>query len=167
MLTPLPPIPDAQALDKFRADLYRFIRRRGFGREDADDLTQETLLRAYTHLPDFRGTHFSAWLYRIAANLCVDYARKRQLPTVPLGDEVVAGHEVDPEEELDRSEQRQAVRTVVGQLPECHQRVLRLRYFEERSVADIAGEVRCTPLAAKLRVFRAVAALRKAWGVKE
>lgn len=167
MLTPLPGAPDPQALDDFRNDLYRFIRRKGFGREDADDLTQETLLRAYVHLPNFRGTHLSAWLYRIAANLCIDHSRKRQLPSVPLGEEIVAGSEVDPVAVLDRDEQRRAVGRVVKQLPECHQRIIRLRYFEECSVADIAERVQCTPLAAKLRVFRAINALRKAWRMKE
>src|SRR5262245_4981189 len=159
MLPPLDLVPDPQALDRFRKDLYRFIRRRGFGREDADDLTQETLLRAYTHLAEFRGTHLSAWLYRIAANLCIAHARKRQLPTVPLGNYLVPDSEFDPADELDRGEQRRALRAAVGELPECHQRIIRLRYFEEASVADIAGEVQCTPLAAKLRIFRAVAAL--------
>jgi RNA polymerase sigma-70 factor (ECF subfamily) len=167
MLTPLPGPPDPGTLDRFRADLYRFIRRKGFGREDADDLTQETLLRAYAHLSDFRGAHLSAWLYRIAANLCIDHARKRQLPTLPLGEDVVCGAEVDPAAELDRSEQRRAIGNVVRQLPECHQRILRLRYFEDCSVSDIANQIQCSQLAAKLRVFRAISALRKAWRLKE
>ena len=96
MLTPLTPPPELPSLDNFRKELYRFIRRKGFGREDADDLTQETLLRAYAHLADFHGAHLSAWLYRIAANLCIDHARRRHLTTIPLGEDLVSDPELDP-----------------------------------------------------------------------
>ena len=53
--------------------------------------------------------------------------------------------------------------SVIGGLAPCHQQILQLRYYDELSLADIAGRVHCTPLAAKLRVFRAVSALRKRW----
>jgi len=155
--------PDSRSVASFRSGLYRYIRRRGFDRDEADDLTQETLLRAYQHLPGFRGAHLSAWVYRIAANLCIDHARKHRLHTVPLGEEVVSSQDTDPAEQVGRGEQLRAIGSLVGELPECHRRVITLRYFEDRSMADIASEVRCTPLAAKLRVFRAVTALRKAW----
>jgi DNA-directed RNA polymerase specialized sigma24 family protein len=49
----------------------------------------------------------------------------------------------------------------VESLPECHRRILHLRYYEDQSMTEIAGRVRCSPLAAKLRVYRAVNALRK------
>ena len=144
------------ALDAYRTDVtllgYRFLG----SMADAEEATQETLLRAYAHLADFHGAHLSAWLYRIAANLCIDHARRRHLTTIPLGEDLVSDPELDPVAELERGEQRQAVRALVSELPECHQRILRLRYFEERSVAEIAGQVQCSPLAAKLRVFRAV-----------
>jgi RNA polymerase sigma-70 factor (ECF subfamily) len=155
---------DQEALiDRFRPELYRFIRGKGFSREEADDLTQETLLRAYAHLADFRTAHLSAWLYRIAANLCVDQSRKHRLAMVPLAEDAAFSHEADPEEEVVRCESFRVVRSLIGELPECHQRILRLRYYEDRSMADIAGQIHCTPLAAKLRVFRAVTALRKRW----
>ncbi len=153
----------AQTLARFRPALYRFIRRKGFGHEEADDLTQETLLRACQHLPRFRGTHLSAWLYRIASNLCVDYSRKHRVATVPLGEELVAVEDPDPAEVVARAELYGAIRAVISALPECHRRILWLRFFEGKSMADIAGQVHCSPLAAKLRVFRAVSALRRAW----
>jgi RNA polymerase sigma-70 factor, ECF subfamily len=152
---------DGQSLDRFRPDLYRFIRRKGFSREEADDLTQETLLRACAHVTEFRSSHLAPWLYRIAANLCVDYRRKRRLLTVPIGEELLAGTETDPLDAFDRNEERRALNALVESLPECHRRILRLRYYEDQSMAEIAGQVRCSPLAAKLRVYRAVNALRK------
>jgi RNA polymerase sigma-70 factor (ECF subfamily) len=157
--------PEAEALlGGCRAAIYAFLRRKGFSAEEADDLTQETLIRAYLHLSGFRGVSMSAWLYRIAANVAVDHLRKQRLSTVPLDSAgaLAAGGD-DPLAKLDRDEQRARLLAVIHLLPECHQRILRLRYYEDRSLAEIAGLMSCTPMAAKLRVFRAVTALRKRW----
>ena len=151
-------------MKRHRAGVYTFLRRRGFTAEEADDLTQETLIRAYTHLDGFRGLSMTAWLHRIAANISVDYLRKQRVPTVPLeGIPLLDAEEEDPVVRLDREERCARVLSVIQDLPECHQRVLRLRYYENRSLAEIAEAVHCTPMAAKLRVFRAVTALRKRW----
>ena len=151
-------------LRRYRTGIFGFLRRKGFSAEEADDLTQETLIRAYLHLSGFRGTSLDAWLYRIAANVAVDFLRKRKLSTVPLESiPQVEWSGEDPVAHLDRDERREQVLSVIHQLPECHQRILRLRYYEDRSLAEIAGVMNCTTLAAKLRVFRAVTALRKRW----
>ncbi len=157
--------PDAEAvLGRARSAIYAFIRRKGFSAEESDDLTQETLIRAFTHLEGFRGTSMEAWLYRIAANVAVDFLRKRRVSTVPLDSLIqVESAEEGPGAELDRHERRSQVLSVIHNLPDCHQRILRLRYFEDCSLAEIAGVMNCTPMAAKLRVFRAVTALRKRW----
>ncbi|MCC2668621.1 MAG: polymerase, sigma-24 subunit, subfamily [Armatimonadetes bacterium] len=154
---------DAESLlGSYRGTIYSFIRRKGFTAEEADDLTQETLIRAYLHLAGFRGATLDGWLYRIAANVAVDHVRKRRVATVPL--ESVAlmdSGEEDALVHLDRAARRDRVLAVIGQLPECHQRILRLRYYEDRSLTEIADAMQCSPMAAKLRVFRAVTALRK------
>jgi RNA polymerase sigma factor (sigma-70 family) len=157
--------PEAEALlGKHRPGIYGFIRRKGFSAEEADDLTQETLIRAYLHLSGFRGVSIDAWLYRIAANVAVDHLRKRRVPTVPLdGMALSEPSGEDPVQRLDQDERRARVLSVINQLPECHQRILRLRYYEDCSLVEIAACMNCTPLAAKLRVFRAVTALRKRW----
>ena len=151
-------------LCSYRREIYACLRRKGFRPEEADDLTQETLIRAYVHLSGFRGASMTAWLYRIAGNVAVDYLRKRRVATVPL--ENVALPDSGEEElfcALDRDERRTQVLSVIRDLPECHQRVLRLRFFEDRSMAELAVLLGCSPVAAKLRVFRAVTALRKRW----
>ena len=151
-------------LKQYRTGIYAFLRRKGFSAEEADDLTQETLIRAYTHLASFRGLSMGAWLYRIAANVSVDYLRKQRLSTVPLENLTLADEgEDDPTARLYRDERRARVLSVIKDLPPCHQRILGLRYFEDRSLDEIAAVMNCTPMAAKLRVFRAVTALRKRW----
>jgi len=158
----LPPREAEMTLARHRGSIYSFLRRKGFSAEEADDLTQETMIRAYLHLPGFRGASMAGWLYRIAANVAVDYLRKQRLVTTPLDSlaQMASGDE-EPSARLDRDERRAQVMLMIGELPECHQRILRLRYYEDRSLAEIAGVMNCTPSAAKLRVFRAVTALRK------
>lgn len=153
-----------ELLSQYRSGIYSFLRRKGFGAEEADDLTQETLIRAYLHLSGFRGISMGAWLYRIAANVSIDYIRKQRLATVPLESLSLVGDSGEElTDRLDRDEQRSRVLGVIDGLPECHRRILRLRFFEDRSLAEIAQAMNCTPMAAKLRVFRAVTALRKRW----
>jgi RNA polymerase sigma factor (sigma-70 family) len=149
-------------LGSYRNGIHAHLRRKGFGAEEADDLTQETLIRAYLHLAGFRGTSMAAWLYRIASNVAVDYLRKQRLAHLPLECAAQApSADEDALARVERDERRAQVRALIAQLPECHQRILRLRYFEDLSLAEIAGEMDCTPMAAKLRVFRAMTALRK------
>lgn len=161
---PTIPLDEAEGLlGRYRSPIYAFIRRKGFRADEADDLTQETLIRAYLNLGGFRGVSLDAWLYRIAANVSVDYLRKRRVATVPLDSTPVSEPEEDPVMRLDQDERRARLQAVIHDLPECHQRILQLRYFEDCSLAEIAAVMNCTPLAAKLRVFRAVTALRKRW----
>jgi RNA polymerase sigma-70 factor (ECF subfamily) len=149
-------------LARHRGAIYSYIRRKGFTAEEADDLTQETLIRAYQHLTGFRGVSMAAWLYRIASNVAVDHLRKQRLATVPLENVgSMASLEEDPILGLHEEERRARVMALIGELPECHQRILKLRFYEDRSLAEIAGAMNCSPMAAKLRVFRAVTALRK------
>ncbi len=155
--------PEAEALlDAHRSGIYAFIRRKGFGAEEADDLTQETLIRAYTHLSGFRGMAMGAWLYRIAANVAVDHLRRQRLATVPLEALTLADADSpDLTAGIHRAERRKQMEGIIHALPACHQRVLHLRFFEDRSLDEIAGLLHCSRMAAKLRVFRAVTALRK------
>lgn len=151
-------------LHDYRPGVFAFLRRKGFTYEEADDLTQETLIRAYQHLSGFRGLSMAAWLYRIASNVAVDHLRKQRVTLLPL--EQVAQVPSDEEDlvaRLDADAKGASLRAVIARLPQCHQRILQLRYFEDRSLAEIAAAMNCSPMAAKLRVFRAVTALRKSW----
>src|SRR5687767_6763617 len=99
----LAPLDAEMTLARHRAAIYSFLRRKGFSAEESDDLTQETMIRAYTHLPGFRGASMAGWLYRIAANVAVDFLRKQRLVTTPLDSlaQVASGDE-EPSARLDR-----------------------------------------------------------------
>jgi RNA polymerase sigma-70 factor (ECF subfamily) len=152
-----------KVLSRYRPALVTFLRRKGFSSEEADDLTQETLIRAYTHLHSFRGESPAAWLYRIAGNVAIDHLRKQRLSTISLDTLTQAplGEELDLLAGVVRSQNGAAIADVIKDLPPCHQRILRLRFYQDCSLAEIAALMNCSTMAAKLRVFRAVTALRK------
>jgi RNA polymerase sigma-70 factor (ECF subfamily) len=155
-------LPPTRVLDEYRPRVYAFIRRRGFNGEDADDLTQETLMRAYQHLGGFRGSSLSTWLCSIARNLTVDHLRRQRINTVPLeGLDSEPTSEDDPQAELVGAAEQHELRDRLSELPAAYRRLLQLRYYENRSLNDIGLMLNCSPTAAKLRVFRAVVALRK------
>jgi RNA polymerase sigma factor (sigma-70 family) len=74
-----------QIMSLYADRLYNYILRMVGNATDAEDLVQETFLRAYQGLPNFDGrASLGTWLYRIATNLCIDHQRRRarRVPTV-------------------------------------------------------------------------------------
>lgn len=133
-------------------------------REDAEDASQETFLKAYTGLDSFRGeSKFSVWLYRIAANVCTDMLRRRTGVVVSLQSEE-DGEETElplpdlryaPETELEKKELREAVSRAMEQLPEDYRRTLVLRELGGQSYEEIGRILRLEPGTVKSRLFRA------------
>ena len=66
-----------ELVEKYKASVYRFVLHNVWKEDDAEDLAQESFVRAYQGLERFRGgASFRTWLFRIALNLCIDHRRK-------------------------------------------------------------------------------------------
>jgi RNA polymerase sigma-70 factor, ECF subfamily len=135
--------------------VYAFVSLRVWDRQDAEDVTSEVFHQALRNLKDYeyRGVPFSAWLFRIAANAI---AQRGRSALREAGNPI----EKEPVTEAD-AERRAMVFQIVSKLPPDQQRVVTLRYTEEKSVAEIAGEMRRTEAAVKQLHFRAIQNLRK------
>lgn len=135
--------------------------------EDALDLAQETFLRAWSALPNFRGgSSFSTWLYRLAYNTTIDFLRKNSLRrdvSVPLGEEIpdVPDHAADPQQILEQNERRRALEQGLARLPEHYRSVLVLREVSGLSYQEIAGALKLDLGTVKSRIARARLSLRK------
>ena len=135
--------------------------------EDAMDLAQEALLRAWSALPNFRGSSsFSTWLYRLTYNACVDFLRKNSLRrevSLPLTQEApdVPDHTGDPHQALERKERRQALERGLAQLPEHYRSVLVLRELSGLSYQEIGQTLDIDLGTVRSRIARARMALRK------
>lgn len=131
----------------------------------AEDLAQETFVKFYLALPTFDPSKaVSPFLYRIAHNHCLDWLRKKKVPTVPLvwRDEDGAGfREADapdltlaPDELVERAEVREAVDEALASLPPTYRGALIMRHREGMSYEEIA-EVLELPLGTvKARIHR-------------
>lgn len=126
-------------------------------RAEAEDVTSEVFRRALEKIGgyEWRGLPFLSWLLRIAANTL---ANRREKLGREWGDPPpdLAG----PDPELER---RAMLYQLVGRLPEAQRRVIELRYIEERSLAEIAGELGRTEGAVKQLQRRALEWLREEW----
>ena len=136
--------------------------------EDAADITQEVFLRAWRSIEDFRGdSGFTTWLFRITANLCVDFARHRQAQpqTQPLTGEDDAERPIPdpaptPEEHLENSELGRELAAALGEVSEEHRRIVLLRDVSGLSYTEIAEVLEISEGTVKSRLSRARIALR-------
>ena len=141
-------------------------------REEAADQAQEAFLKAWQGLNAFQGeSSFSTWLYRLTANVCIDYLRRRNRrlgveSAVSLDDEEAgwaepADWEQDPHRQLERAERSRAVERGMAALPEHFRQVLVLREMAGLSYQEIGARLDLDLGTVKSRIARARLALRK------
>ncbi len=141
---------------RYQVPLVHFLGRWA-SREDAEDLAQDTLLRAYRNLHRYRPARpFAPWLFTIARRLSINHQRRRR----PTGEcEVVDRIEQEgpePGDVVAREESRRRLwDTAAGVLSEPQMTATWLYYVEEMSVKQIARVLRCSRTAAKVTLFRA------------
>ena len=163
-------------VERFGPLILNFGRRMCGGRDDAEEVLQETLLQAYRSLKDLRDpAALKAWVYRVAANACLRMRRRgRHDPVREIGlDEVLPRQGEDgappeiadwsglPLDRLLQGELRRKLEEAVQSLPRDYRIVVVLRDqegFSTRETADILG---ISEALAKVRLHRARLALRK------
>ena len=139
--------------------VYAFIARRVGNREEAQDLTSEVFHQALANLRRFewRGVPFAAWLLRIAANAVTD---RRQRAARERGNPALDDPKEISEVDLEEVEQRATLFRLVKSLPADQRRVIEMRFAEEKSIREIAQELRRSEGAVKQLQFRGLQNLR-------
>jgi RNA polymerase sigma-70 factor (ECF subfamily) len=146
--------------------------------EDARDIYQETFLRVYRNLKNFRfDCSFHTWIYRIATNLCLDQLRKRKVrkeesPVVMTPDGTVDRLEsvaeqradLDPQKQLLSGQIRRRVKAALAELSPRERTVFELRHYEGLRLRNIGETLGTTEEAAKNCLFRATQKMRQALG---
>jgi RNA polymerase sigma factor (sigma-70 family) len=127
---------------------------------EAEDVTQETFVRAYTQLATYKPAHkFSTWLLSIASHLAIDQLRRRRFLALPLEDVPFLDWIVDvgtsPEQSALEGEQQDEVQTYLQRLPGKYRAVIVLRYWYDFSYEEIARTLDLTPALVKARLHRA------------
>jgi RNA polymerase sigma-70 factor, ECF subfamily len=133
---------------------------------EALDLAQETFVRAWTALPNFRGgSQFRTWLYRIVTNLCYNRLPNLRRSLNDLGDDVMEdipeAHFNTPANEIESNETRQRLHQAIENLDENYRLLITLRYQNELSYDEIASTLNLPLGTVKTGIFRAKEQLRK------
>ncbi len=140
--------------------LCNFLRRYTRNRQDAEDLAQDTFVKAYKNLHRYEHrTSFAAWLYTIARRTVYNHHRDSRR-TEELNFDVACDAET-PSASAERAEKNDSVWQQVRQLKSPYQEVVVLRYLEEMSIQEIAKVLNRTQTGVKILLFRARNQLRK------
>lgn len=150
----------AEVVTRYQRPLFGFLGRMGLSRGQAEDLAQETFLRAWRNLGKFdpdRG-EFSTWLFTIAKNLAMN-----ELSSATHGREVAVDEDhpelpcarPQPCEALALEQRRESLRAALRKLPPAERCTVALAYIQDLELAQIAQIEGCTTGAVKTRLHRA------------
>jgi len=152
--------------------LFRLAYRMTGNEHDAEDMVQETFLKAHRQLGRFESrSSFSTWLHRIAANCSLDLLRKRQRRAeedrpvdVESADALPAmlSPSPAPDQQLFHVEVRQKVECAMEQLTPTERTAFVLRHYEGQSIEEIGSVLGAGASATKQSIFRAVQKMRRA-----
>ena len=158
-----------ELVERHGENVFRAVVRVTGNREAAEDVVQESFLKAYRELHRFdRRAQFGTWLYRIAMNTAIDQLRKerRRSKSAPLADleslEPVASSSPGPERLARSAEIGDAVRGVLEELSPRERTAFVLRHYQGCSIAEIGEILDLRTNACKSTIFRAVQKLRAA-----
>jgi RNA polymerase sigma-70 factor (ECF subfamily) len=146
---------------RYNQRLFRIAR--GILRDDAaaEDVVQETYIRVFTHLEQFRGdSSVGTWLVRIAINLALGRLRSRR-PSVDIASVTPVSSDPDPESLMAHHELRTLIERAIDTLPDAFRLVFVARVVEGLSIEETAELLHLRPETVKTRVHRARRALRR------
>lgn len=125
-------------LERYGGEVFAIVSRLVPNHEDAEELTQDAFVRAYSRLDSFIGrSSFSTWVCRIAYTTAVSWLRKKRIMYLSIEDKPnLSDEEVD--EVLDNESRLDELRNDIALLRPDEQMLLELFYYESRQLADIA-----------------------------
>jgi RNA polymerase sigma factor (sigma-70 family) len=157
----------AELMDNYRDSLYYMLLKMTNNQVDADDLTIEAFGKAFQKLGQYSTEYaFSTWLFKIAANNCIDFMRKNRRISYanehPNEDSGVDNYPsnipsmtLSPEEKVIEKQKISLMREVVGKLKPHYRMMVELRYFKELSYEEIAMKLDLPLGTVKAQLFRA------------
>lgn len=156
----------AELMGRYKDSIYFMALKMVNNKDDAQDLTIETFAKAFKSLEKFRPEFaFSTWLFRIATNGCIDFIRKKKLPTRSIDNNTddfgndrpyqIKSDSPNPEELSIKNEKIKELKMIVDSLPQRYRILITLRYFDELSYNEIAEQLDLPLGTVKAQMFRA------------
>ena len=127
-------------VDQYGEPLYWKIRRIVLTHDDADDVLQNTFLKAWKNLPTFEGrSKLSTWLYRIAINEALDFLRRQKAMTLASADaDLSIANQLMADDYFDGDRSQALLQQAIAILPDVQRTVFTLRYYDEMKYSEIS-----------------------------
>lgn len=151
----------SRLVDRHLARVHRLAWRTLGNDADAEEVAQETFLRAFTHLPQWRSgqARFSTWLYRVAFNLCQDRLRARR-EYLPVDDLDLSDPDSEPEFAVARMQRLERIEDALATLPQRQREALLLCHYEGQTQDEAAAVLGVSVEAVESLLGRARRSLR-------
>ena len=145
---------------QYQKAVYGLAMRQLRSHTDADEIAQQTFVRAFRALDTFEGRgSFKGWLLKICLNLCRNHLRSSRNTLTLVEDRVDPG--AGPAESLEAADERAVLRAAVAKLPVKQREVVELRIYQELTFAEVATVMHSNANTAKVNFHHAVKALRE------
>lgn len=147
-------------VEKYKDMVFSLIIKIVHNREEAEEIAQDTFLKAYHHLGNFKNeSKFSTWLFRIAYNTAISRTRKKTLITSVIDDQVVENYSVDSlreniENSNDLEDKIKMMKMIIADLPQDDQLIMNLFYFNKQSIEEIGLITSLTESNVKVKLHR-------------
>ena len=127
-------------VDQYSQPLYWKIRSIVLAHDDADDVLQNTFLKAWKSLPAFQGkARLSTWLYRIAINESLDFLRHQKTATLASADaDLAVANRLLADEYFDGDRSQALLQEAIATLPDVQRTVFTLRYYDEMKYSEMS-----------------------------
>lgn len=148
----------------YQPQIYRFIFLKVGRREEAEDITHQVFLSAWTNVTSYKdqGHPFSSWLYQIARNKVIDHYRTQKID-LPLEavEEVLVSTDDSPLEDFETKSTSEEVQRAIAKLKPEYQEIIILRFVEDLPLKEVAAITGKSEGAVKLLQHRAVKNLKQ------
>lgn len=146
-----------EMVSRYAERVFAMIARQVHDTMDAQELTQDTFLRAFSHIDSYdpRKASLSTWLCRIAYRLTLDHLKRRRPMIVSMEDNTdISDEQLEAELNTGREERIEQLMEIIDELPDDERMLLTLYYFEDRPLAEIAYITGIGPSALANRLCR-------------
>ena len=161
-----------QLLNRHKDAIFRMIVKIVHSQEEAWDLVQETFMKAFGSLSSYKSEYrFTTWLYKIAANNCIDFLRKKRLASLSLDEPLetkdgkvtieLPDWTYSPEADLASKQKSLSIDSAIDSLPLKYREVIIFRHKQDKSYEEIAQILDIPVGTVKARIFRARELLKK------
>ncbi len=156
--------------EHYLEEIYRFLFYKVGNKMIAEDLTEDTFLRTWEHLPsiyakDQNFSNLRAWLYRIANNLAIDYYRKIK-PQLGIDNNIRSNNKSMEKIIEDQTESQKLVKTIQKLEPRL-QKIIILRFINQLSHQEIASVMKISPTHSRVLQYRALKKMKNYLQLKD